>query len=88
MLNSSLDILSFREQNNAVDQDLGLLHALDQRFAVYGWITNTGVKFLIVVDMNGRSATELSSKKDNTAVQGLRDSDLKPVSESYFIQGN
>jgi hypothetical protein len=45
---------------------------------MYGWLTNTGVKFVVVVDMEGRPATALDSKT-STAV-GLRDADLKPVS--------
>jgi hypothetical protein len=44
---------------------------------MYGWLTTTGVKIVIVVDMEGRPATALDSKAA-TAV-GLRDSDLKPV---------
>jgi hypothetical protein len=66
-----------------VDQDFGLLQAVDERLAMYGWLTNTGVKFVIVVDMEGRPATALDSKA-STAV-GLRDSDLKPVSEIMLI---
>ncbi|KAL1597357.1 hypothetical protein SLS59_007386 [Nothophoma quercina] len=44
---------------------------------MYGWLTNTGVKIVIVVDMEGRPATALDSKAA-TAV-GLRDADLKPA---------
>lgn len=45
---------------------------------MYGWLTNTGVKIVIVVDMEGRPATALDTKAA-TAV-GLRDADVKPVS--------
>ena len=52
---------------------------------MYGWLTNTGVKFVIVVDMEGRPASALDSKAA-TAV-GLRDADMKPVSlECYAIR--
>ncbi|KAK6951014.1 hypothetical protein Daesc_007543 [Daldinia eschscholtzii] len=34
--------------------DFGLLHAVDERLAAYGFETNTGVKFVAVVDMRGR----------------------------------
>lgn len=34
--------------------DYGLLHAVDDRLAAYGFETNTGVKFVAVVDMRGR----------------------------------
>lgn len=50
---------------------------------MYGWLTNTGVKFVVVVDMEGRPATALDSKT-STAV-GLRDADLKPVSIDLLI---
>ncbi len=65
--------------------DFGLLHAIDDRLAAYGFETNTGVKFIAVVDMRGRPA------KNNTPAAGgrvsgggiggvgLRDNELKPV---------
>jgi trafficking protein particle complex subunit 2 len=34
--------------------DLGLLHAVDERLAAYGYETNTGARFVAVVDMRGR----------------------------------
>ncbi|POS80985.1 hypothetical protein DHEL01_v200613 [Diaporthe helianthi] len=34
--------------------DYGLLHAVDERLAAYGYETNTGVKFVVVVDTRGR----------------------------------
>ncbi|KAJ9642366.1 hypothetical protein H2199_004746 [Coniosporium tulheliwenetii] len=43
---------------------------------MYGWLTNTGVKFVIIVDMEGRPAT--ADTKISAAV-GLRDADLKPA---------
>ncbi|KAI1207367.1 snare-like protein [Annulohypoxylon truncatum] len=39
-----------------VTGDFGLLHAVDERLAAYGFETNTGVKFVAVVDMRGRFA--------------------------------
>lgn len=78
LLSSCLDIFEARLPYKTVDQDFGLLQAVDERLAMYGWLTNTGVKIVIVVDMEGRPATALDSKAA-TAV-GLRDADLKPVS--------
>ena len=52
---------------------------------MYGWLTNTGVKFVIVVDMEGRQATALDSKASMAV--GLRDADLKPVG-SFIICPN
>lgn len=77
LLSSSLDIFEARLPQKTADQDFGLLQAVDERLAMYGWLTNTGVKLVIVVDMEGRPATALDSKAA-TAV-GLRDADLKPA---------
>lgn len=49
---------------------------------MYGWLTNTGVKLVIVVDMEGRPATALDSK--TATAMGLRDADMKPVSQSHY----
>ncbi|KAI1416134.1 snare-like protein [Hypoxylon sp. FL1857] len=46
--------------------DFGLLHAVDERLAAYGFETNTGVKFVAVVDMRGRITVPLGS--GNTGV--------------------
>jgi hypothetical protein len=43
---------------------------------MYGWLTNTGVKFVIVVDMAGR----VSRDPKANAVVSIKDGDLKPVS--------
>ncbi len=67
--------------HKTADQDFGLLQAVDERLAMYGWLTNTGVKFVIVVDMEGRPATASDGK--SVAVLGLRDADLKPVSATF-----
>ncbi|KAI7098881.1 hypothetical protein KC339_g8611 [Hortaea werneckii] len=55
MLNSSLDIFEARMPSKGIGHDFGLLHALDERIAMYGWLLNTGVKLIIVVDMEGAS---------------------------------
>jgi hypothetical protein len=82
LLSSSLDIFEARLPHKTADQDFGLLQAVDERLAMYGWLTNTGVKFVIVVDMEGRPTTVSDSK--TTAAVGLRDADMKPVS---FLEG-
>lgn len=77
MLNSCLDIFEARIPSKTVGHDFGLLHALDERIAMYGWVTNTGVKLVIVVDMEGRPANSAGGGK--AAVLGLKDRDLTPV---------
>lgn len=76
-LNSSLDIFEARMPSKTVGHDFGLLHALDERIALYGWLLNTGVKIVVVVDMEGRSAR--SEAEGKIVGLGLRNSDLTPV---------
>lgn len=88
LLNSCLDIIQIRRKHTSVDQDLGLLHAIDERLAAYGWLTTTGLKFLIVVDTVGRVPSSDQEKRKGSATTGLRDSDLKPVSTTgLFVRG-
>lgn len=59
LLSSTLDVFARRAQHAAasgtlLSGDYGLLHAVDERLAAYGFETNTGVKFVAVVDMRGR----------------------------------
>jgi hypothetical protein len=76
MLSSCLDIFELRMPHKTADQDFGLLQAIDERLAMYGWLTNTGVKLVIIVDMEGHPAP---ADTKNAAALGIRDSDLKPV---------
>ncbi|KAI1327289.1 Sedlin [Xylariaceae sp. FL0255] len=50
--------------------DYGLLHAVDDRLAAYGFETNTGVKFVAVVDMRGRAGLGSSSGIGSGAGEG------------------
>jgi hypothetical protein len=87
LLNSCLDIFDLRARTTKLlDSDLGLLQAIDDRLACYGWLTNTGIKFIIVVDMMGRpppDPSEDNGPKDKRrltpAAVGLRDAELKPA---------
>jgi trafficking protein particle complex subunit 2 len=85
ILNSSLDIFDIRSRAKTLDQDLGLLHPIDERLAAYGWLTNTGIKFIIVVDMAGREDEDISPGSGSSMrpgakpVYGLRDAELKPA---------
>lgn len=92
MLNSCLDIFEARAPSKGVGHDFGLLHALDERMAMYGWLTNTGIKIVIVVDMEGGPA----ERSKVTAGLGLKNGDLTPVGfplppaqvqEANFIAG-
>ncbi|KAM4065617.1 Longin-like protein [Hirsutella rhossiliensis] len=75
-----------------VTGDAGLLHAIDDRLAAYGFETNTGVRMVCVVDMRGRSAAVADAAAAAAAAAssgsapatrpsgaGLRDAELKPV---------
>lgn len=50
---------------------------MDDRLAAYGFETNTGVRFVCVVDMRGRRAAALNNTQ--AARLGLRDQELKVV---------
>ncbi|TKX18710.1 sedlin-like protein 2 [Elsinoe australis] len=78
MLSSCLDIFEARMPSKPVGQDFGLLQAIDERLAMYGWLTNTGVKFVIVVDMEGRTIEPQSAGR-SASVIGLKSSDLNPA---------
>jgi hypothetical protein len=80
LLNSCLDIFEIRRKHTSIDQDLGLLQAIDERLAAYGWLTTTGVKLLVIVDLFGQE-TAGAGKPIGSAVSGLRDADVKPVSQ-------
>jgi predicted XRE-type DNA-binding protein len=81
------DIFDIRCKQTSIDQDLGLLHAIDERLAVYGWLTTTGVKLLIVVDVFGQEEAASAVKMAGPAISGLRDSDMKPVSFGKIFRG-
>lgn len=72
-------MFDIRQKQTSIDQDLGLLHAVDERLAAYGWLTTTGVKFLVVVDLLGQQTTIGSERSKSATMAGLKDSDLKPV---------
>jgi len=72
LLSSTLDVFARRAQHAAssgtlLSGDFGMLHAVDERLAAYGFETNTGVKFVAVVDMRGRvPGLPISSGSNNS----------------------
>lgn len=56
------------------DSDFGLLYSVDEGLAAYGWLTNTGVKIIVVVDVGGGGA----------GTPAMKDGELKPV--CYLFQ--
>ncbi|ROT35660.1 Sedlin [Sodiomyces alkalinus F11] len=59
LLSSTLDVFELRARHAAgtgtgLSGDMGLLHAVDERLAAYGFETNTGIKMVVLVDMRGR----------------------------------
>lgn len=91
LLSSTIDVFELRAKANAasgvgLSGDVGLLHAIDDRLAAYGFETNTGVRMVCVVDMRGRrvdagmaAASGSSSSSRSPVGAGLRDAELKPV---------
>ena len=83
MLSTCLDIFEARLPEKNVGQDFGLLQAIDERLAMYGWLTNTGVKLVIIVDMEGRQSPANDTR--TPPVLGLKNSDLTPVSYAIWF---
>lgn len=83
MLSTCLDIFEARLPEKNVGQDFGLLQAIDERLAMYGWLTNTGVKLVIIVDMEGRQSPANDTR--TPPVLGLKNSDLTPVSYATWF---
>ncbi|KAL1836200.1 hypothetical protein VTJ49DRAFT_5453 [Mycothermus thermophilus] len=98
ILSSTLDVFELRARQNAaagvgLTGDFGLLHAVDDRLAAYGFETNTGTRFVVIVDMRGRrvdgaaaaaaaqtgAAEGSSSKRVAHAATGLREGEMRPV---------
>lgn len=98
LLSSTVDVFDLRARHNAaagvgLSGDVGLLHAVDDRLAAYGFETNTGVRMVCVVDMRGRrvdgtvlrsssgtaGAGQASHHQQHGGGAGLRDAELKPV---------
>lgn len=79
LLNASLDVFEIRQKQTSIDQDLGLLHAVDERLASYGWLTTTGVKFLIIIDLIGGQTPFGINDAHESIRSSFRESDLKPV---------
>ncbi|KAI8625731.1 Sedlin [Xylariaceae sp. FL1651] len=80
LLSGTLDVFETRSRHHAtsgagagggsmlLSGDFGLLHAVDDRLAAYGFETNTGVKFVAVVDMRGRlPSTTINNTNTNTS---------------------
>lgn len=77
-----MDIFETRSKANlnsggGLSGDFGLLHAIDERLAAYGFETNTGVRFVVVVDMRGREA---KGGMGGGGGVGLREGEMKVVS--------
>ncbi|KAI1136189.1 snare-like protein [Hypoxylon sp. FL0543] len=84
LLSSTLDVFETRARRGAqsgpagagatsaplVTGDYGLLHAVDERLAAYGFETNTGVKFVAVVDMRGRIMLPSGASSANAGIGG------------------
>ncbi|KAK0106966.1 hypothetical protein ONS95_003681 [Cadophora gregata] len=85
LLSSTLDIFEARSKINTsssggLSGDFGLLHAVDERLAAYGFETNTGVRFVAVVDMRGRAIAGGNGRAGAVSGGlGLREGEMKVV---------
>lgn len=79
LLSSTIDVFEMRrpagpaQPSANLTGEYGLLHAVDDRLAAYGYETNTGVRFVVVVDV-----------RTGESRSGLRDADLRPVCSLPF----
>ncbi|KAK4042611.1 trafficking protein particle complex subunit 2-like protein [Parachaetomium inaequale] len=98
ILSSTLDVFELRSRQNAaagvgLTGDFGLLHAVDDRLAAYGFETNTGTRFVVIVDMRGRRidgalAAGLADGRDKRiagAAAGLREGEMRPVFKAMQV---
>ncbi|KAI0144232.1 snare-like protein [Hypoxylon sp. NC0597] len=101
LLSSTLDVFETRARRGGTAQsgpaggasasapiltgDFGLLHAVDERLAAYGFETNTGVKFVAVVDMRGRIS--LPSGGVNASISGAGEKGVAGASAGAVIRG-
>ncbi|KAI1118537.1 Longin-like domain-containing protein [Nemania sp. NC0429] len=67
--------------------DFGLLHAVDDRLAAYGFETNTGVKFVAVVDMRGRATAAAAATVSSPSASAAGGRGLPSSSSSSFSGG-
>ncbi|KAL9634618.1 MAG: hypothetical protein Q9164_003987 [Protoblastenia rupestris] len=88
LLNASLDIFDARcRDRNRVDQDLGLLQAIDERLSIWGWQTGTGARFAIIIDTWGQGGKPVIERKGtgegkevrSVAGRGVQDADVRPA---------
>ena len=95
ILSSTLDVFELRSRQNqaagvGLTGDFGLLHAVDDRLAAYGFETNTGTRFVVIVDMRGRrldgaAAAGLADKRSAGAATGLREGEMRPVFKAMQV---
>lgn len=79
LLSSTLDVFELRARRVGLTGDYGLLHAVDERLASYGFETNTGVKFVVVVDMRGRRVDGGAVAGGAAGAVGLREGEMRTV---------
>ncbi|KAL8731309.1 MAG: hypothetical protein Q9166_003533 [cf. Caloplaca sp. 2 TL-2023] len=88
LLNASLDIFELRTRDrNRVDQDLGMLQAVDERLSIWGWETGTGTKFAVVVDMwgkEGRPSTDFGVKGEDV-FRALQTAYIRLLQNPFYV---
>ena len=89
LLNTSLDIFDARTRDrNRVDQDLGMLQAIDERLSIWGWQAVTGTKFAVIVDAWGKNGVRGggAGEGDIGRVRRVGDKDVKVVSRVFAMK--
>ncbi|KAK6592397.1 hypothetical protein H4I95_11788 [Botrytis cinerea] len=91
LLSSTLDTFDSRSRisGSNLTGDLGLLYAVDERLAAYGFETNTGVRFVVFVDGRGRAVRNMGGNgggnggngnaEGGVAGAGVREGDIRSI---------
>ena len=89
LLNASLDIFEARTRDRThVNQDLGMLQAIDESLSIWGWQTGTGTRFAIITDVRGKSGARGGLSDSEVRVsKGVTDADVRVVSGFYDLLG-
>mmetsp|Transcript_42616 Transcript_42616/g.107532 ORF Transcript_42616/g.107532 Transcript_42616/m.107532 type:complete len:133 (-) Transcript_42616:923-1321(-) len=81
IVHSALDVVSTRETAGAQEPFLGLLFPTEE-FRVYGYLTNTRVKLLVVVQQSHNKDTEVKA-----FLERLHSAYIKAVSNPFHQMG-
>ncbi|KAG0125158.1 Longin-like domain-containing protein, partial [Tuber indicum] len=69
------------------DSDFGLLYSIDEELAAYGWLTNTGVKIVVVVDVGSGGGLGVKDGELKGVFRALQTAYIRLVCNPFFELG-